>query len=72
MAYIKTVNGDTFTVKESKEDIDKEMHTLESQETGLLSLHLAVTFTKYAKGAETYSRKYEPASFVRANIIMYS
>jgi len=71
MAQIRTIDGERHNVKETKEELDTLVSSLECIETGILRVNWIVTITSWKKGEETDSIRYEPVSFMRTNIMMY-
>jgi len=71
MAQIRTIDGEKHNVKETKEELDTLIGSLECIETGILRVDRMVTIISWEKGEVADSRRYEPASFMRANIVMY-
>ena len=71
MAQIRTIDGERHNVKETKEELDILVGSLECIETGILRVDRIVAITSWEKGEEADLRHYEPASFMRTNIMMY-
>ena len=71
MAQIRTIDNQRHNVRESKEEIDELISMLECIETGILKVNIRVKLSSYEKGVETVKYDYEPASFIRQNIMMY-
>lgn len=71
MAQIRTIDGEIHNVKETKEELDKIMTSLECAETGILRVNMLITITSWRHGLEEDKQEYMPVSFIRANIVMY-
>ena len=71
MAQIRTIDGERHNVKETKEELDNIMTSLECLETGVVRVNWLATITSWERGLEKDTQKYEPVSFIRANIMMY-
>jgi len=71
MAQIRTIDGERHNVKETIQDIDEIITSMECIETGIVKLNWLVILSGWESGEETETRKYEPVSFIRTNIMMY-
>lgn len=71
MARITTINNETNTVKEKKEEIDNIMRSPECIDTGILQLNVKISLRTYLNGNEKIEYSYEPMTFLKNNIIMY-